>query len=47
LNTAPIKDDDYGREGFYNYMNDRYDYVFAITKVAEYSVIPHFEIMGA
>ena len=47
LNATPIKDDDYGREGFYNYMNDRYDYVFAITKVAEYSVIPHFEIMGA
>ena len=47
MNNTPVNDDDYGREGFYNYMNDRYDYVFAITKVAEYSVIPHFEIMGA
>lgn len=46
-NTAPINDDDYGRTGFYNYMNDRYDYVFSITSVAVYSVIPHFEIMGA
>lgn len=33
-------------EGFYNYMNRTHDYVFAITSVAMYSVIPHFEIMG-
>lgn len=44
--TEPIADDDY-IDGFYNYMNDNYDYVFAITSVAQYSVIPHFEIMGA
>lgn len=44
--TEPIADDDY-IDGFYNYMNDNYDYVFAITAVAQYSVIPHFEIMGA
>ena len=44
--TEPIADNDY-IDGFYNYVNDEYDYVFAITKVAEYSVIPHFEIMGA
>lgn len=33
-------------EDFYTYMNRKYDYVFAITSVARYSVIPHFEIMG-
>lgn len=44
--TEPIADDDY-IDGFYNFMNDNYDYVFAITAVAQYSVIPHFEIMGA
>lgn len=31
-------------DGFYNYMNKRYDYVFSINSVAQYSVIPHFEI---
>lgn len=35
-----------GDEDFYTYMNRKYDYVFAITSVARYSVIPHFEIMG-
>ncbi len=44
--TEPIADDDY-IDGFFNHMNDLHDYVFAITSVAEYSVIPHFEIMGA
>lgn len=39
-------DADYGDEGFYNYMNRTKDYVFAVTSVAVYSVIPHFEIMG-
>lgn len=44
----PIGDDEYGIDGFYNYMNRYYDYVFAITSVGgPYSVIPHFEIMGA
>lgn len=43
----PIPDDDYA-EGFYNYMNASYDYVFAITAVSgPYSVTPHFEITGA
>ena len=31
-------------EGFYNYINKRYDYVFSISGAALYSVIPHFEI---
>lgn len=44
--TEPIADDDY-IDGFYNYVNDEYDYVFAITSVAKYTAIPHFEIMGA
>lgn len=45
---------DYGSEepiideynDFYNEMQKEYDYVFAITSVATYSVIPHFEITG-
>lgn len=45
--TAPIMDSDYDAHlGFYAYMNKEYDHVFAITAVAEYSVIPHFEIMA-
>ena len=43
--TKPIADDDY-IDGFYNYVNDEYDFVFAITSVAKYTAIPHFEIMG-
>lgn len=42
----PISDNDY-LSGFYDYMNRNQDFVFAITAVAEYSAIPHFEIMGA
>ena len=44
--TKPIADDDYV-DGFYNHVNDEYDYVFAVTSVAKYTAIPHFEIMGA
>lgn len=44
--TEPIADDDY-IDGFYNHVNDNYDFVFAVTSVGYYSVIPHFEIMGA
>ena len=36
--------DEYG--DFYSEIQKRYDYVFAITSVAKYSVIPHFEITG-
>lgn len=39
-------DSDYLDEGFYNYMNRTKDYVFAVTAVSRYSLIPHFEIMG-
>lgn len=41
-----VTDADYLDEGFYNYMNRTKDYVFAVSSVAMYSVIPHFEIMG-
>ena len=44
--TKPIADDDY-IDGFYNFINDKYDYVFAVTSVAKYNAILHFEIMGA
>ncbi len=45
---AVISDSDYALDsGFYNYLNKREDYVFAISSVGgPYSVIPHFEIMG-
>lgn len=47
-NEEVISDSDYDmQEGFYNHMNTKYDYVFAITSVGgPYKVIPHFEIMG-
>lgn len=40
-----VSDDDY-TDGFYNYCNRVYDGCYAITSVAKYSVIPHFEIMA-
>lgn len=40
------QDADYGDEDFYTYMNRTYDNVFAVSSVAMYSVIPHFEILG-
>ena len=33
-------------DGFYNYMRSRYDYCYAITSAAQYSVIPHFEVLA-
>ena len=43
----PVSDDTYGIDGFYNYTNSNYDYVFSITSVGgPYTVIPHFEITG-
>lgn len=43
---VPISDASFERRGFYNYMNARYDHVFAITSVSKYNLIPHFEIMA-
>lgn len=34
------------RNGFFNYMNKNYDNVFAITNVAKFNLIPHFEIVA-
>lgn len=41
-----VSDSDHGPDGFYTKMNRERDYVFAVSSVARYSVIPHFEIMG-
>ena len=41
-----IYDDNYGDMSFYDYMLQNYDFVFAITSVGYYSIIPHFEIAG-
>lgn len=43
--AEPIPDEDY-TEGFYGYMNTNCDGVYAVTSAAEYSVIPHFEILA-
>ena len=44
-NAEPISDNDF-TDGFYNYINQKYDDVFAISSVGLYTVIPHFEILG-
>ena len=44
-NEDLVRNDDYAN-GFYSYMNKTYDHVFAITSVAKYSVIPHFEVVA-
>lgn len=44
--NMPISDNDYP-SNFYNYMNSYHDNCFRITSAAKYTVIPHFEIMGA
>jgi len=43
--NEPVTDEDY-RDGFYNYVNERFDNVFAVTGVAKYNAIPHYEIMA-
>ena len=43
----PIYDADYDSDvGFYNYMSRLYDGVYAISSVAQYNIIPHFEILA-
>lgn len=44
--SGPISDDLFERKGFYNYMNAKYDNVFAIAGAAKYNLIPHFEIVA-
>ena len=42
----PVNEEDYV-DGFYDYMSNKYDYVFRVTTVGgPYSLIPHFEILG-
>lgn len=41
-----VSDAEYSTEGFYGYMNRKHDYVFAVSSVEMFSVIPHFEIIG-
>lgn len=41
-----VSDTDHGPDGFYAKMNREHDFVFVVSSVALYSVIPHFEIMG-
>lgn len=43
---APIKDSEYGKKGFYDYMKRNEDEVFLITNVGKYNLLPHFEIGG-
>lgn len=49
--AAIINDVDYAdrlSEGFYAYMNRTYDYIFLISSAGgPYTIIPHFEILGA
>ena len=40
-----VSDSDY-KDGFFGYMNKTQDYVYKVSSVAMYSIIPHFEIMG-
>lgn len=40
-----VNDEDFGVEGLYGHMNARHDFVFIVSSVAMYSVIPHFEIL--
>lgn len=43
-----VNEDDYLRQnGFYNYINNQFDFVFKISSVGgPYTIIPHFEILG-
>ncbi len=44
--STELVDDSLYLDGFYNFCNKTYDYCFALTSAACYSVIPHFEIMA-
>lgn len=33
-------------DGFYDWANQTYDHCYAVTSVARYSVIPHFEVLA-
>lgn len=40
-----VSDRDY-KGGFYQYMNQNHDFVFAVSSVSYLSMIPHFEVTG-
>ena len=42
---GPISDESF-RDGFYNYMNKKYDDVFAIAQCTQSYIIPHFELVA-
>lgn len=42
--AGPITDEDF--DGFFDYIKENYDFVFAVTSMAKYNAIPHFEITG-
>ena len=41
-----IKDNLYGINGFYDYMNRRNDLVYAVTSCTRYDMLAHFEVTG-
>ena len=43
--TTPVNDSDY-KTGFYDHLNKTRDGVYAVTDVARYTLIPHFEVTG-
>jgi len=43
---SPISDDNFGFKGFYGYITENYDNVFAVKSVNRYNLIPHFEIQA-
>lgn len=43
---SEIYDDSYGDMTFYDYMLLNHDFVYAVTSVSLFSVIPHLEITG-
>lgn len=45
--TGSINDDEYMHKGgFFNYVNSRYDDVYAVTSCAKSRFLPHFTITG-
>lgn len=43
---STVSDENYGIGTFYDYMNKNEDFVFAVTSVGYFSVIPHLEVTG-
>ena len=43
---TPILDDNYGDLTFYDFMLQNYDFVYAVTSVSYFDVIPHIEVLA-